>query len=278
MARWPSPRARVIRPGSWTGWLRPGAWFGLPLVWAVICLGAIPIGVYVVSYIPWALIENHRLWDGLPAGNTGQTLIELTGQMYNYHNSLSTPHAASSPWWAWPFDLKPVWFYQESLAGGTSAALYDAGNLVIWWLGVPALAFASIMAFRRRSLGLALIAIGFAAQWVSWARIDRAAFQYHYYTALPFVILALAYLGAELCHLRRWAGEWHCRHRPGGGMAPFPTVVRVRRCPGRQSRLSGVPRGHSGSRPVRPGGGSAGGRRVRRDRARPCGRRVDSRV
>jgi hypothetical protein len=44
------------------------------------------------------------------------------------------------------------------------------------------------------------VAIGFAAQWVSWSRIDRAAFQYHYYTALPFVILALAYLVAELWH------------------------------------------------------------------------------
>ena len=43
-------------------------------------------------------------------------------------------------------------------------------------------------------------ASAFAAQWVSWSRIDRAAFQYHYYTALPFVILALAYLVAELWH------------------------------------------------------------------------------
>jgi hypothetical protein len=58
----------------------------------------------------------------------------------------------------------------------------------------------AVMAFRRRSLALALIGIAFAAQWVSWSRIDRAAFQYHYYTALPFVILALAYLVAELWH------------------------------------------------------------------------------
>ncbi len=153
-----------------------------------------------MCYIPWALIENHQLWDGVPAGHTGQTLLELTGQMYGYHNGLADAHPASSPWWAWPFDLKPVWFYQDGFAGGTSAAIYDAGNLVIWWLGVPAMIFVSIMAFRRRSLALALIAIGFAAQWVSWARIDRAAFQYHYYTALPFVILALAYLAAELWH------------------------------------------------------------------------------
>ncbi len=128
--------------------------------------------------------------------------------MYGYHNGLSSAHAASSPWWAWPFDLKPVWFYQDSFAGNTSAAIYDAGSLVIWWFGVAAIAFASIMAYRRKSLALALITVGFAAQWIPWARIDRAAFQYHYYTALPFLILALAYLVAELWHgasRRTWA-------------------------------------------------------------------------
>ena len=70
------------------------------------------------------------------------------------------------------------------------------------------------MAYRRRSLALALIAIGFAGQWVPWARIDRAAFQYHYFTALPFVLLALAYFVAELWHgaaRRTWLAG------PGGG-------------------------------------------------------------
>ena len=190
------------------GWLRPGHLAGLPMVWALACLVAVPLVVYVASYLPWAMIENHQLWTGFPAGHTGETLIERTGQMYGYHNGLTAPHPASSPWWAWPLDLKPVWFYQDGFAGATSAAVYDAGNLVIWWLGIPAMAFVSIMAFRRRSPALALIAIGFAAQWISWSRIERAAFQYHYYTALPFVILALAYLVSELWHgpsRRTWA-------------------------------------------------------------------------
>ena len=164
------------------------------------CLIALPVVVYVISYIPWALIENHQLFAGWPPGHTGQTLLDLTGQMYAYHNNLSSAHPASSPWWAWPMNLKPVWFYQEGLAGGTSAALYDAGSLVIWWMGIPALAFVAWMAFRRRSIALTLIAVGFAAQWIPWARIDRAAFQYHYYTALPFVVLALAYFVAEIWH------------------------------------------------------------------------------
>jgi Gpi18-like mannosyltransferase/predicted membrane-bound dolichyl-phosphate-mannose-protein mannosyltransferase len=183
-----------------SGWLRPGWLLGLPVAYAAACLVAVPLAVYVISYIPWAMIEGHQLVTGWPTGHNGQTLLDLTGQMYRYHNGLTAAHPASSPWWAWPLNLKPVWFYQEGLAAGTSAALYDAGSLVIWWLGVPALAFVGYMAFKRRSLALTLIAVGFAAQWVPWARIDRAAFQYHYYTALPFVVLALAYLLAEVWH------------------------------------------------------------------------------
>ena len=182
------------------GWLRPGWLLGIPVVFATLSLVILPVAVYVISYIPWAMIDGHQLFTGWPAGHNGQTLLDLTAQMYQYHNGLTAAHPASSPWWAWPFNLKPVWFYQESLAGGTSAALYDAGSLVIWWMGVPALAFVSLMAFKRRSLALTLIAVGFAAQWVPWARIDRAAFQYHYYTSLPFVVMALAYFLAEVWH------------------------------------------------------------------------------
>jgi hypothetical protein len=168
------------------------------------CLLILPVVIYVVSYIPWALIDNHVLFTGWPPGHTGQNLVDLTGAMYAYHNGLPTPHAASSPWWAWLFDMKPVWFYQESLAGNTTAAIYDAGNIVIWWLGLPALGFAAWQSFARRSLPLTMITVGYAFQWISWARIDRAAFQYHYYTSLPFLMLALAYLLAELWHGASW--------------------------------------------------------------------------
>jgi hypothetical protein len=206
------------------GWLRLGAGFGLPLVWIVFCLVVLPLGLYVASYLPWAFIEDHQLVTGWPAGHAGQTLVDLTQQMYRYHNNLSAAHAASSPWWAWPFDLKPVWFYQESFAGGTSAAIYDTGNLVAWWLAVPAMAFAAWQAFVRRSAPLALVAIAFAFQWISWSRIDRAAFQYHYYTALPFLFLALAYFLAEL-----WQGAsrrtWLLARLAAGAAVLAPTTL-----------------------------------------------------
>ena len=140
-------------------------------------------------------------------GDGGQTLAELTASIYRYHDSLRASHAASSPWWAWPLDLKPVWFFSERYAGSSTGLIYDTGNLVVFWLGMAAMAFASWAAWRRRSLSLTLLVILWAALWLPWARIDRATFQYHVYASLPFAVLALGYFLAELWHgpsLRTW--------------------------------------------------------------------------
>ena len=205
------------------GWLRPGTGLGVPLAYAMFCLAIVPLVVYVASYIPWSrpwdpncplpvndcpqiipatLSEDGQttISEGWPAGHRGQTLFNLTVGMYNYHNDLRATHPASSPWWAWPLDLKPVWLFQEPHGAGTTAVIFDAGNLVLWWLSVPAIAFGLWHAFRRRNLALAFVGVFFLAQWLSWARIDRATFQYHYYTALPFALLFLGYFLAELWH------------------------------------------------------------------------------
>ena len=55
---------------------------------------------------------------------------------------------------------------------------------------------------------LTFVVIAIAALWLPWARIDRATFQYHIFTTLPFAFLALAYFLAELWHgpsARTWA-------------------------------------------------------------------------
>jgi hypothetical protein len=181
------------------GWLNPGRLLGLPWLFALGCIGLLPIVVYAVSYLPWIQLGN-QWWEGAPAGHTSQTLMNLTVSMYDYHNDLRVPHAASSPWWAWPLNLKPVWWFQDSFANDTTGAIYDGGNLVVFWIGIAALAFAAICAWRRRSLSLTLVVLMFAAMWLPWTRIDRATFQYHWYAALPFVVLALGYLVAELWH------------------------------------------------------------------------------
>jgi hypothetical protein len=200
-----------------TGWTNPGWARGLPWIWALLCLALIPLVVYVLSYVPWAQpwhTDGPRLADGWPLvgtwppGHQGQTFFELQQGMYDYHNNLRATHAASSPWWAWPLDLKPVWFYSESFGEGGNGIIYDAGNLVAFWLAIPAVAWVAWQAWRRRSQALTFLVIAIAALWLPWARIDRATFQYHIFTSLPFVFLSLAYFLAELWHgpsRRTWA-------------------------------------------------------------------------
>ena len=192
--------------------------------------------------------------------------------MYNYHNNLSSAHPAV-------LAVVGVGVRPQAglvLPGGLRRAarrrsIYDAGNLVAWWLAVPALAFVAWQAFRRRSAALALIVIAFAVQWISWARIDRAAFQYHYYTSLPFVFLALAYFLAELWHgtsrriwlLARLAaaaailgpfGLW-LLHRP---------LCAIARVNGHRPGLAGVPDADPGREHLAPRDRDRGRRRRRR--------------
>ena len=222
----------VISAAPPRGWLRPGSGvLGLPWLATMATLAAVPLLVYVLSYAPWVELGNRWTTD-LPAGHTGQTFADLQKGMYDYHNNLRATHAASSPWWAWPLDLKPVWFYQRDFAGGTTGSIYNTGNMVLFWLSIPAVAFAAFMAWRRRSLALALIVIGVASLWLPWARIDRATFQYHVFTAMPFAFLCLAYLLAELWHgpsRRTWAfarlaGAWAIL------LAPLLWVLRLPLC------------------------------------------------
>jgi len=200
LARHPRAVADPAAPPPPSGWLRPGSGFlGLPWLLGLGVIVAIPLVVYVISYIPWINLGN-QWFTGYPPGHTGQTFLDLQISMYDYHDYLRATHPASSPWWAWPLDLKPVWFAQFNYANGTTAVIYDTGNIVIFWLSLPAVAWVSWQAWQRRSLPLTFIVIAIMSLWLPWARIDRATFQYHFFTVLPFSFLALAYFLAELWH------------------------------------------------------------------------------
>ena len=163
-------------------------------------LAAVPLGAYIASYLPWAALGN-QLITGWPIGNTGQTLTDLTASMYRYHDTLRVAHAASSPWWAWPLDLKPVWFFQSSFTAGGSAltaAVYDGGNVLSRILSIGGALWLAVEAWRRRSWGLASVLVLGLALWLPWARIDRAAFQYHYYPTSQIALIGLALLLADL--------------------------------------------------------------------------------
>jgi dolichyl-phosphate-mannose-protein mannosyltransferase len=156
----------------------------------------VPLVIYLASYVQWF---------GGPTAPYGWNLWELTQQMYWYHSSLTAPHCAGSPWWSWPLDLKPVYWYFGQSTGGTNGYIYDAGNIVLFWAALPAAALTIALAIRTRSWSLAIVSLAMLTQYVAWIPISRVLFFYHFFTVLPFYLLCLAAVLAMLWERRRKA-------------------------------------------------------------------------
>lgn len=194
--------ASLRDPRSDARWYRPREMGGFAWSWVAACLLVIPLVVYALSYIPYLQLGHDWAITGGPG--YGWSLDELHAQMFGYHFNLKAGHASSSPWWSWPLALKPTWFFNGSYDSDQVAAIYNGGNPILFWAGIPALAACSVLAWKRRSMALVLIVAAFAFQFVPWIRIERATFAYHYLTAVVFAMIAVAYCVDELLRRPAW--------------------------------------------------------------------------
>lgn len=160
----------------------------------------LPVYIYMLTYIPM-LANGHDLAD----------VRDLNRLAYDFHSNLKSPHGYSSSWWEWPINARPIYLYVGS-QGAETAKIYSMGNFLIFWAGLPALAFtlwqglrfvqAKISAtgalqiwarFVEGQPALIFVVLCFLGFWLPWALNPRILFLYHYIPALPFLILALGY-------------------------------------------------------------------------------------
>jgi 4-amino-4-deoxy-L-arabinose transferase-like glycosyltransferase len=190
------------KPASDRRWWSPGELGGFAWPWIGACLAVVPLLVYFLAYVPYLQL-GHAIAGPSSGPGYGWSLDELHAQMFGYHFGLQAGHVASSPWWSWPLDLKAVFFYTHDFDNRTTGVIYNGGNPILFWAGIPALAWCGVQAWRRRSPALVLLVVAFAFQFFPWTRIERATFQYHYLSALPFAMVAIAYVVDEM--LRAWS-------------------------------------------------------------------------
>jgi 4-amino-4-deoxy-L-arabinose transferase-like glycosyltransferase len=189
-------------PRSDAQWFRPGEMSGFAWSWAGACLVIVPLVVYGLTYVPYLQLGHDWATGGGPGYSW--SVDELHAQMFGYHFNLVAGHASASPWWSWPLALKPTWFHISNFDGRQVALIYNGGNPILFWAGVPALVACGVLAWKRRSLALVLIVAAFAFQFVPWIRIERATFAYHYLTAMIFAMIAVAYVVDELLRRPAW--------------------------------------------------------------------------
>lgn len=149
----------------------------------------IPLGIYVLSYLPY-MPSN-------PDKSLIQVVLDNQEYMYNYHANLNATHSYQSSWYSWLIDGRPIYYYSSASAGlaeGLRASVVSMGNPAIWWTGLVCIIPALYFAWKRKEKMMILVFVGYACQLFPWILVTRCTFIYHYFTAVPFLIFMIVYV------------------------------------------------------------------------------------
>ncbi|WNR46053.1 glycosyltransferase family 39 protein [Paenibacillus roseipurpureus] len=156
--------------------------------WCVIWFIIIPLLIYVMSYLPFMMVSGpgHGLAD----------VVSYQKHMYNYHSSLKATHPFSSSWYQWPTMEKPVWYYGgQELPDGKTSLIVALGNPVIWgWIGIASVLLASWIGYKNKDRRILFISVALGSVYVPWMLVARLTFIYHFFAAVPFMILCITYV------------------------------------------------------------------------------------
>jgi len=196
-------------------WLRATGSTGRPrfslhvlgtVVLSVIFFVAVPVCIYVASYIPY--VTAAAAYHDAPVTFNYLWSIVWDNQVFmlTYHQGVHTPHPYESNWYQWIVDGRPILYYRDldySQTQGVKSLFASFNNPMVSWTGLMAF-FALIVQMIRRKSGRALfILIAILSQFVPWLPIGRTLFAYHYFPTVLFLVFAIAYLMNDMLTRKR---------------------------------------------------------------------------
>ncbi len=198
------PHRAAVAQGAGRLWITVGSCFGFFV--------AVPLLIYYLSYIPF-LRANGTLTGSLTE-NIRAIIVQCQG-MLSYHGTpgLGMDHFFYSPWYEWPFIIKPMWYSSTAYAPeGFTRTILAFGNPVVWLLGALCTVLTAVMwamGHWKKGEGPVLLSTGtdpapallllsFLAQYLPWVLVPRGTYIYHYFPSVPFVILCNMYVLSRL--------------------------------------------------------------------------------
>jgi len=162
-------RARAFRPRE--------------LALGALAFALLPAAVYLLSYLPW-----------MRQGHSVREVIDLQRAIWGYHANLNATHTYFSPWWTWPWLYRPTWYFWWS-GEGWVRGIVALGNPAIWWVSVPATAWAIGTGVRWRDPRRVFAGAGFLLLYLPWGLSPRTLnFSHYLFEAIPYACLALGIL------------------------------------------------------------------------------------
>lgn len=152
----------------------------------------VPGMIYYASYYPYGAARGLHGAGMYFTREYAAIVLENQRFMFTYHSGLVATHPYSSRWWQWLLDLRPILYYL-SYGDGTVSTIGSFVNPLLCWGGLLALPVLAYRAAKRDRTALFLL-VGYLAQVLPWVFISRLTFEYHYFAATLFLVLALGYV------------------------------------------------------------------------------------
>lgn len=174
---------------------------GISLLEAAVWLGALPLAVYTLAYIPaWFFAEG-----AIGTRGGAANFLALHTEAIRLQESVVKQHPYMSRWPQWVLNSRSIWYLYEPVDGAQRGVVL-IGNPLTILLGLPALLWAASEAVIRRNPAATAVTVLYAVTLGFWiASAKPVQFLYHYF--LPsmalFAALALA-LDALWQRGRRW--------------------------------------------------------------------------
>jgi dolichyl-phosphate-mannose-protein mannosyltransferase len=165
----------------------------------VLAFAAIPVALYVASYLPLLVRGHLRVAEAFPNSFHSWTdvvrgarhLWEEQLQVWRYHANLDATHPYFSTWYTWPWLYRPTWYFFEQ-KNELVRGIVAIGNPALWWVAVPASLWALVTGARERDPRRLFAALGFACLYLPWGVAPRKLNYSHYlFEALPYACLSL---------------------------------------------------------------------------------------
>ena len=152
----------------------------------------VPGMIYYASYYPYGAARGLHGPGIYFTREYAAIVLENQRFMFTYHAGLVATHPYASRWWQWLLDLRPILYYL-SYGDGTVSTIGAFVNPLLCWGGLLALPVLAYRAAKRDRTALFLL-VGYLAQVLPWVFISRLTFEYHYFAATLFLVLALGYV------------------------------------------------------------------------------------
>ena len=169
------------------GWSRFNRNLWRTILWCSLWFILIPAIIYILSYIP-----HYRTGYLYPDRGFLAAIIQNQRDMINFHLFLDADHHFGSYWWQWLINWRPMFYFSNTLPNNMSQGISSFGNPLVWWGGLPSLAYTAYRGFKRHNIAIFLI-IGYLVFLVPWFGFSRVAFIYYYFPNVIFLTLMIAY-------------------------------------------------------------------------------------